>query len=53
MKNIIISFLIFCAVTLISSCDYDDSNDIDIIKPSDSTTTTTQMNTSLHHEIQD
>jgi len=51
VKNIIISFLILSSVTLISSCDYDDSNDIDIIKPNDSTTTEIQMNTSLHHEI--
>ncbi|WP_339628883.1 hypothetical protein [uncultured Maribacter sp.] len=53
MKNIILSFIILCSITVISSCDYDDSNDIDIIKPNDSTTTATQINTSLHNEIQD
>lgn len=30
---------VFSAILVMASCDYDDSNDIDIIKPNDSTET--------------
>ena len=39
MKKICCSLLLFAAVLLMANCDYDDSNDIDILKPNDSTET--------------
>ncbi|WP_171017203.1 hypothetical protein [Maribacter sp. ACAM166] len=39
MKKIVLILFIVSLITTISSCDYDDSNDIDIIKPNDSTET--------------
>lgn len=39
MKKIGLIICIFSMVTSMASCDYDDSNDIDILKPNDSTET--------------
>ena len=39
MKKIIYVHLIFGALLLATSCDYDDSNDLDILTPNDSTET--------------
>lgn len=39
MKKIVGIISVFGAILCIASCDYDDSNDIDIIKPNDSTET--------------
>ncbi|MGB3151815.1 MAG: hypothetical protein WBB27_14250 [Maribacter sp.] len=39
MKKIIGVLGLFTVVVFISSCEYDDSNDIDILKPVDSTAT--------------
>lgn len=44
MKKILFISFIVSIITIIASCDYDDSNDIDIIKPND----TTQTETNLH-----
>jgi hypothetical protein len=38
MKKIVFVLSLLCAFVLLS-CDYDDSNDIDILKPVDSTAT--------------
>jgi hypothetical protein len=39
MKKLFFAILIFGSIIAMSSCDYDDSNDIDIITPNDSTQT--------------
>ncbi|WP_282112856.1 hypothetical protein [Maribacter stanieri] len=39
MRKILMITIILCSVTCIASCDYDDSNDIDILTPNDSTNT--------------
>ena len=39
MKKSLLIGLIFAWILLMSSCDYDDSNDIDIITPNDTTQT--------------
>ncbi len=39
MKKSLLIGLIFAWILLMSSCDYDDSNDIDIIIPNDTTQT--------------
>ncbi|MGF1558101.1 MAG: hypothetical protein ACFCUL_03350 [Flavobacteriaceae bacterium] len=39
MKKSLLIGLIFAWILLMSSCDYDDSNDIDIITPNDTTKT--------------
>ncbi|MEO9892204.1 hypothetical protein [Aurantibacter sp.] len=36
MKKALAIFIIFTAIVCISSCDYDDSNDIDVLTPHDS-----------------
>lgn len=40
MKKILFAVVIFGSILIASSCDHDDSNDIDVITPVDSTTTT-------------
>jgi hypothetical protein len=37
MKKLLFIAILFIAVIGMSSCDYDDSNDIDILKPNDTT----------------
>ncbi len=39
MKKIIFAFVLLVSVVVMSSCDYDDSNDIDVLNPIDSTVT--------------
>ncbi len=39
MKKTISYILLIAFVAIINSCEYDDSNDIDILKPNDSTST--------------
>ena len=39
MKNKITLLFMISFIISVSSCDYDDSNDIDILKPNDSTAT--------------
>ena len=39
MKKTILISILFCIITCLASCDYDDSNDIDILTPNDSTET--------------
>jgi len=39
MKRILFVFLIYISITAMASCDYDDSNDIDILTPNDTTET--------------
>ncbi|SIQ28404.1 hypothetical protein [Maribacter ulvicola] len=39
MKKLLYAFLIGSFITAITSCDYDDSNDIDILTPNDTTET--------------
>lgn len=39
MKKLLFVLVIFTAILAMSSCDYDDSNDIDIIMPNDTTQT--------------
>lgn len=39
MKKIILILLLVSAITTIASCDYDDSNDLDILTPNDTTET--------------
>ena len=39
MNKFLFVLFIFGATIIIASCDYDDSNDIDILKPTDSTST--------------
>ena len=36
MKKILAVFLVFGAIVAMSSCTYDDSNDIDVLNPNDS-----------------
>ena len=40
MKKILWIGLVLASIVGMSSCDYDDSNDIDIINPNDSTQST-------------
>lgn len=39
MKKIVFVIVIFGSILAMSSCDYDDSNDIDVLNPIDSTVT--------------
>ncbi len=39
MKKLICIAIVFFAIIGMSSCSYDDSNDIDLIMPGDTTTT--------------
>lgn len=39
MKKIVFVAVIFVSILAMSSCDYDDSNDIDVLNPIDSTAT--------------
>jgi hypothetical protein len=39
MKKLFFIALLFMAIIGMSSCDYDDSNDIDVLKPNDTTQT--------------
>ncbi len=39
MKKLLYAVLLTGFIILANSCDYDDSNDIDILKPNDSTET--------------
>lgn len=39
MKRILFSIILMAGIIALGSCDYDDSNDIDILKPVDSTAT--------------
>ncbi len=39
MKKIVFTILVLGAIIAMSSCDYDDSNDIDVLSPNDSTAT--------------
>ena len=39
MKKIVFTILILGTIIVMSSCEYDDSNDIDILSPNDSTAT--------------
>jgi hypothetical protein len=39
MKKLALSFVVMAGIIALSSCDYDDSNDIDFITPNDSTAT--------------
>lgn len=44
MKKLLFIGLLCAAIFGMSSCDYDDSNDIDVLKPNDTTQTTSRMN---------
>jgi len=39
MRRLFLSIALIAGIVALSSCDYDDSNDIDIITPVDSTAT--------------
>jgi hypothetical protein len=39
MKRLLLSLVFMTGIIALSSCDYDDSNDIDILTPVDSTAT--------------
>jgi len=39
MKKILFALVILGSIIAMSSCDYDDSNDIDVLTPNDSTAT--------------
>ncbi|WP_405410394.1 hypothetical protein [Maribacter sp. Asnod1-A12] len=39
MKKLLYTLLIGISITVLASCDYDDSNDIDILVPNDTTET--------------
>ncbi|WP_396632079.1 hypothetical protein [Maribacter sp. R86514] len=39
MKKLLYTLLIGISITVLASCDYDDSNDIDILIPNDTTET--------------
>ncbi|WP_157486446.1 hypothetical protein [Maribacter forsetii] len=39
MKKLLYTLLIAISTTVLASCDYDDSNDIDILVPNDTTET--------------
>lgn len=39
MKKLLLAALLFAAILGMSSCDYDDSNDIDVLTPNDTTQT--------------
>lgn len=41
MKKVLAVFLVFGAIIAMGSCDYDDSNDIDVLNPNDSIQGTT------------
>ncbi len=43
MKKIAFVVLTFLAIVVMSSCDYDDSNDIDVLNPNDTTQTSTVL----------
>ncbi|MFT6795157.1 MAG: hypothetical protein ACJART_000289 [Maribacter sp.] len=42
MKRLLFSLILMVGIIALSSCDYDDSNDIDILTPVDSTATGTE-----------
>lgn len=44
MKKIVFTVIILGFILAISSCDYDDSNDIDLITPNDDTPETSIIN---------
>ncbi|MEP2239869.1 MAG: hypothetical protein ABJI22_15980 [Maribacter sp.] len=44
MKKFLYAFLICISITAMASCDYDDSNDIDILVPNDTTETGVTIN---------
>ncbi|MBD0850725.1 hypothetical protein [Maribacter arenosus] len=44
MKKIVLIGMVLASVITMGSCDYDDSNDIDIIAPNDSTQTGIDLN---------
>ncbi len=44
MKKLLYTLLIGVSITLVASCDYDDSNDIDILTPNDTTETGVTIN---------
>ncbi len=48
MKKIICAILVFSALNLAASCDYDDSNDLDILTPNDSTETGIEIHESYN-----
>ena len=35
MKKVLAVFMVFSAIVAMDSCDYDDSNDIDVLNPND------------------
>ena len=39
MKRLLLCIIVLTGIIALSSCEYDDSNDIDILKPIDSTAT--------------
>lgn len=39
MKRLLLSLVLMAGIIVLSSCDYDDSNDIDILTPTDTTAT--------------
>ena len=39
MKKLAAIILIFLGILTVNSCEYDDSNDLDILRPNDSTQT--------------
>lgn len=39
MKKLFYTLLVVTSITVLASCDYDDSNDIDILTPNDTTET--------------
>ncbi len=43
MKKIVYIIAVCTCTITVASCDYDDSNDIDILKPNDSTQTATAL----------
>ncbi|MFS4445033.1 hypothetical protein [Maribacter sp. 2307UL18-2] len=48
MKKLLFIAVLFTAIIGMSSCDYDDSNDIDVLKPNDTTETSS---ISQHKEL--
>lgn len=44
MKKILLLGIVLASVIGIGSCDYDDSNDLDVITPNDSTETGIALN---------
>lgn len=43
MKKLLFIAVLFISIIGMSSCDYDDSNDIDILKPNDTTQTSSSV----------